>query len=160
MRPNEPHPPSSCPACGTPYGVRRRCYACKPGGVAKNGETRQCVECGSDFYVQRNQIERVRGGGKFCSVACKNENMTGREFKPGHRYRRSSDGYVVVKTGVRQWELEHRLVVQAHLGRALDTDEHVHHVNGVKDDNRIENLQVLSNSEHQRLHDHLNKHKR
>lgn len=63
--------------------------------------------------------------------------------------------------------LEHRLVVEEHLG-ANDPDSvwlteidgemylrrevDVHHVNEVKDDNRIENLEVLDKGEHARLH--------
>ena len=54
----------------------------------------------------------------------------------------TQDGYVA----------EHRLVIERVLGRYLTREEHVHHVNGVKDDNRAENLVVMSHSDHARLH--------
>lgn len=47
--------------------------------------------------------------------------------------------------------LEHRHVVEKALGRYLEADEHVHHINHVRTDNRLENLVLMSQSEHARI---------
>lgn len=57
------------------------------------------------------------------------------------------------KTDTNSWTiLEHRLVYARYLGRPLMRDEHVHHINGNKHDNRIENLELVDNDEHRRTH--------
>lgn len=50
---------------------------------------------------------------------------------------------------------EHRYLIEQYLGRELTEDEVVHHKNGNKLDNRIENLEVMTKADHAKLHNQI-----
>lgn len=114
--------------------------------------TKVCDNCGKEFttypcYDKRNRKHR------FCSKECESVYRSYKNSSLGWRGGcvSKSTGYRYIRANGKQVE-EHRLVMEKHLGRPLNRDECVHHINGNKLDNHIENLLLMTKSEHSRLH--------
>lgn len=114
---------TACPICGFTRWVG------KPSIPITNGRCHQCYHKAQEGAWRTN-----------CS----------------HRKGKSKAGYIFVKlqpsdpfycmTDTEGYVFEHRLIVAKHLGRPLTNEEIVHHKNGIRDDNQLENLELMSSA--------------
>jgi hypothetical protein len=61
-------------------------------------------------------------------------------------------GYYEITNGVNKGRRLHDVLMEKHIGRKLENFEVVHHINRIKTDNRIGNLQIMTKSDHSSLH--------
>ncbi len=134
---------------------RPSCRRCDRRYRIKSGKTKlpeklsqgykRCVRCKKVKEVKDYSGDRTKKDRKYPS--CKDCVRKARGYKKKKDGRLCSAGYVREGRG-----RQHRKMMERILKRKLERHEVVHHKNGVKTDNRPENLEIMSQSEHAKLH--------
>ena len=124
-----------------------------------------CKHCSKTFYREKYIVDRDNT--RYCSRVCVIKEMSknnigkfGSQANGWKGGKKTDDkGYSLVYNSTHPFRIgniyirKHRLVAENALGRYLDPNERVHHVNGNKSDNRPENLFVFENdSQHNMFH--------
>ena len=113
----------------------------------RTGAVLTCALCSQPFRVPTYR----KNIAKYCSRSCLGkahlEQFSHLRFQPTGKPRHTYKTMTVDGKQVRV----HRYLMEQHLGRKLESWEHVHHINGDSHDNRLENLAVLSNAAHQQV---------
>lgn len=160
----------TCELCSMTYEqhagrASRWCRPCRPEAARQNAkrwyysnpDKRANHTARDPEYVRAYRASRprcdVQGCGKpkiykdgLCNTHHSRVVRTGTSRAPGPRPFREAlidpNGYRRIRVAPGAYKLEHRMVMEASLGRDLEPFENVHHKNGIRTDNRLLNLEV------------------
>jgi len=163
----------NCARCGKPFEKKTSrqkycsfvCYnrAKSERWYRKNGRGKGvCSKCLKEYTKSRHNQ-------KYCSIECSSESQRRYLTVPQclEKANRKIDknlGYVRIYAPMHKeantwgYVYEHRLIAEQVLNRSLKKNEVVHHINGIRWDNRRGNLAVMSSSDHSKLGSSLTPH--
>jgi hypothetical protein len=105
--------------------------------IRNRGTDAKCQIC------EKSLLDK-KPGLKFCSRSCSSKSYQANYYKYQNGDKKSHpQGYILLKVN-NSWVLEHRYLLGQSLGRPLHKEERVHHKNGIRSDNRLENLELWS----------------
>lgn len=123
----------ACPVCHKSRWKSRSRYMKSIIDAKRLTTPGMCINC---YSIQRAELHATWRGGKI----------------------RATNGYIMVKlqpddayfamANCSNYVFEHRIVMARHLGRCLKSYELVHHINHIRDDNRVENLKLITTDNH------------
>lgn len=125
--------------------------------MQKNGKMMPCKYCGKKVYIFKARQKSFKYCSRYChgkAILSTPENQARIKHPVGKNHPRWKGGTINKERGYKiiclkgKQVYEHRYVMEQYLGRKLNCYENVHHINGIKTDNRIENLEILSRSKH------------